>query len=472
MNTPRPSWQPPASGDATAFLKIRYEPLAEIGSGGMGSVVLARATTGPSSGRFVAIKRLFPHLEKDPHLVDAFLDEVWLISSLHHPNVVEPLDWGRDDNGSYLAMQFVPGDSLRALVRARELAEAPLPLAVAVEIVAAAAEGLHAAHELKNDRGDPLNLVHRDVSPANVLIGYDGSVKLIDFGVAKAAGKMVHTQSGLIKGKFGYMAPEHLRGLPLDRRADVFSLGVVLWEALTLCRLYSAASEFDLLRMVCDEEPVPPSELRADVPPELDRVVLRCLAKAPAERYPTCDELVRDLRPFRLPAARARHAVAAVARESMPERLRWIEEVTGQPVQVAETPLAVASDATVRTEPLSLDAALQRRATPPPPAAATPPPATTASPPVTAATPPAPTAPRLDEFDRTVRTPAVIVQTDTGIAAFAAPPPPVVPLAPVAHPPAAAPVASTDRLRSLILLGVLVTIAVLSGLTGVWLGSR
>jgi serine/threonine protein kinase len=427
MNTPRVSWQPP-SVEATAVLKIRYDPVAEIGAGGMGTVVLARALSGPSAGTYVALKRLFPHLEEDPLLVDAFLNEVWLISSLHHPHVVEPLDWGRDDQGSYLAMQFVPGDSLRALVRARELAQCPLPLEVVVEIAACAAAGLHAAHELKSDRGDPLCLVHRDVSPANVLIGYDGSVKLIDFGVAKVAGKAVHTQNGLIKGKFGYMSPEQLQGLPLDRRADVFSLGVVLWEMLTLCRLYSGASDYDLGRMVCEEDAVPPSELRGDVPPELDRIVLRCLAKAPADRYATCAELAHDLAPLRAPRAQARHAIAAVARESMPARLQWIEQVLRAPVPLIEPPLAVAPDTTVPTEP--------------------------------------PTPEVLERLSAPVAGPPEPVWEPESAAC-------VVPGSPtVALPEMATAFARSERWRRTLLFGALAAVGVVSAMIGVWLGQR
>lgn len=342
--------RPPARSDrpteATSFVSIRYEPIAQIGAGGMGSVTLARATTGPAAGRLVAIKRLYPHLEREAHFLDAFLDEVWLISSLHHPNVVEPLDWGRDAQGSYLVMEFVPGDSLRALIVAREAAGEPIPIEAVAEVVAAAAEGLHAAHELRNEAGEPLGLVHRDVSPANILVGFDGSVKIIDFGVAKAAGKLVQTASGMIKGKFGYMSPEQIRGQHIDRRSDVFSLGVVAWEALTLCRLYAGANEFEVSQMICKEEPVAPSELRAGVPLDLDRIVLRCLAKDPAARYATCAELARDVRAAAgAPGARA--ALARIAHTSLRERREWIERVVSAHSSVVMgTPSADPADAT------------------------------------------------------------------------------------------------------------------------------
>lgn len=463
------------SPDATSFMAIRYEPIAEIGSGGMGNVALARALTGPNAGRFVALKRLYPHLEREHQWLEAFLDEVWLISSLHHPHVVEPLDWGRDEQGVYLAMEFVPGDSLRALVRAREAAQQPLPIEVVAEIVACVAEGLHAAHELKDDRGVSLQLVHRDVSPANVLIGYDGSVKLIDFGVAKAVGKLVHTQHGLIKGKYGYMSPEQLQGLPLDRRSDVFALGVVAWEALTLCRLYDAASEFEIMKLVCEEEPVAPGELRGDVPGDLDRIVLRCLAKDPAARYSSCDELVRDLAPFRPARSRARGAIAEIARASMPERLRWIEAVTGAPVPVpvvepSPTPTAddtqrsavlaeVSEDAGASVSGAEVDGSRPAR-----PSTGSDDQCREISESRGDASLSAPSAPQateggVDDFEITIRTSALVAEHPGTLRG-------VVPSSRDRG------VAWRERVRRMVLVVVLVAIAVVSSLIGVWLGSR
>jgi serine/threonine protein kinase len=352
MSEPPPPSAPPLS-EVTAFVSIRYEPIAEIGAGGMGSIVLARALTGPKRGAFVAIKRLFPHLEKEPKVIASFLDEVWLTSKLHHPNVVEPLDWGRDENGSYLVMQFVAGDSLRALLNAREAAQQPLPVEVVVDVIARAAAGLQAAHSLRSDDGEPLDLVHRDVSPSNIMVGYDGSVKLIDFGVAKARTEANQTETGMVKGKFGYMSPEQIQAHPLDRRSDLFSLGVVAWEALTLCRLYSGHRDIEILRMICDEEPVPPSELRPGVPAELDRIVLRCLAKSPEQRYPDCQTLIDDLRALCPPVDVAKERLASIAREAMPDRLAWIEQVTGEAVPREESAPFIEPDPTVRTEPPS-----------------------------------------------------------------------------------------------------------------------
>jgi serine/threonine-protein kinase len=334
MTNLRASWRPAVAGtDGTVMVTHRYDPIAEIGVGGMGAVMLARAFSGPSAGEYVAMKRLLPHLAQEPEVLKAFLDEVYVISALHHPHIVEALDWGEDADGRFLVMQFVPGDSLRALIHARVAAQAPLPIDFVAEVVACAALGLHAAHTVEVE-GRRVGIVHQDVSPANVLVGYDGSVKLIDFGVARILSREEDSNAQTIRGKFGYMSPEQIRGMPLDHRSDLFSLGVVLWEALTLCRLYQARDEFEVARMVIHEAPVSPSELRPDVPAELDRIVLRCLAKRCDDRYDSALELAQELEPFRPECAQRAERVASITRESMPERFHWIESVTKRPVKI------------------------------------------------------------------------------------------------------------------------------------------
>lgn len=327
------------------MLAHRYEPVAEIGVGGMGAVVLARALSGPSAGEHVAMKRLLPHLAQDPEVLKAFLDEVYVISAMHHPHIVESLDWGEDTEGRFLVMQFVPGDSLRALIHARQASQTPLPIALACEIVACAARGLHAAHNVETE-GTKLAIVHQDVSPANVLVGYDGSVKVIDFGVARILSREDEQpdESHTIRGKFGYMSPEQIRGLPLDHRSDVFALGVILWESLTLCRLYSSTDQFDIAHMVCAEEPVAPSELRQDIPPELDRIVLKCLAKNRDDRFATARDLARALRPFCPHPKQSPELVANLCRDAMIERFAWIETVTGRKIPLQPARHASADD--------------------------------------------------------------------------------------------------------------------------------
>jgi serine/threonine-protein kinase len=329
----------------------RYDPVAEIGVGGMGAVVLARALSGPSAGNHVAMKRLLPHLAQEPEVLKAFLDEVYVISAMHHPHIVESIDWGKDQDGRFLVMQFVPGDSLRALVHAREQLQQHLPIEVVAEIGACAALGLHAAHTVQAD-GTLLGIVHQDISPANILVGYDGTVKVIDFGVARIMSRKEEQDSQSIRGKFGYMSPEQLRGLPLDHRSDLFSLGVVLWETLTLCRLYSAKDEFDVARMVVSEDPVAPSSIRSEIPPELDQIVLRCLAKDRNVRFNDARELARALAPLRPARDRAPQIVGELARSSMPQRLEWIENVLKRPVGfVPRAPIA--SDEMLNAAPLT-----------------------------------------------------------------------------------------------------------------------
>jgi serine/threonine-protein kinase len=234
-----------------------YRKIQELASGGMGSVDLARAVSGPRAGQIVAVKRLHPHLEREKHFAEMFFDEARITAGLNHPNVVEIFDWGQDSQGHYLALEFVAGDSLLALIREAKNAKVPIPVNLGLFIVGKVAEGLHAAHELRNEKGELRHLVHRDVTPSNVLLSVDGGVKLIDFGVAKARDRLSHTSTGTIKGKFGYMSPEQARGFPIDRRSDVFSLGIVLWETLALKRLYRSESELEILRMIVDDPPVP-----------------------------------------------------------------------------------------------------------------------------------------------------------------------------------------------------------------------
>lgn len=391
MTTIRPSWRPSGAGsDGTVMVTHRYEPVAEIGVGGMGAVVLARALSGPSAGEYVAMKRLLPHLAQEPEVLKAFLDEVYVISALHHPHIVESLDWGEDRDGRFLVMQFVAGDSLRALVHAREAAQAPLPTDFVAEVVACAALGLHAAHTVETE-GRKLGIVHQDVSPANVLVGYDGSVKVIDFGVARILSRGEDSSSQTIRGKFGYMSPEQIRGMSLDHRSDLFSLGVVLWEALTLCRLYQAKDEFEVARLVINEEPVAPSEIRQGIDPALDRIVLRCLAKNLDYRYADGRELARDLERFRPEASQRAELVARVTRESMPERFAWIEDVTKRKMKIApriaepdEQPRALRpSQNQLPTAPATLTpapAATPPAAAPAPTPALAPPPAAPAQP--------------------------------------------------------------------------------------------
>jgi serine/threonine protein kinase len=277
----------------------RYRLVREIASGGMATVNLA-VTEGLD--KLVALKIIHPHLAQEESFVRMFLDEARLASAISHRNVCNVFDFGETDGRFYIAMDFLSGQSLRDVLRKlkrTDLKIEPRKLAVYVAyMVAEACEGLHAAHELHGSEGQPLNVVHRDVSPHNLFVTYDGNVSVVDFGIARASDRIQSTATGVLKGKFSYMAPEQMRQLEIDRRADVWALGVVLWESLTLSRLFVRSSQADTVMSVMMDRVRPPSELNPDLPKELDAIVLRSICRAPNQRYATAREMGRDLMKF------------------------------------------------------------------------------------------------------------------------------------------------------------------------------
>src|SRR5262245_48097918 len=217
----------------------RYQIVGELATGGMAEILLGKLV-GPSGfERPVVIKRILPHLAKRSSFVQMFLDEARVVARIRHPNVVHVHELGKDGDELFMVMEYLDGESLQNVQRRTRKNKERLPLALAAHVVAQVAGGLHAAHELADDAGRPLGLVHRDVSPHNVFITYDGNVKVLDFGIAKFAERATDTEAGQLKGKFPYMSPEQCRGLPLDRRSDVFSLGTVLFELVTGRRLFA-----------------------------------------------------------------------------------------------------------------------------------------------------------------------------------------------------------------------------------------
>ncbi len=276
----------------------RYEMGAEIASGGMATVYLARAS-GPSGfEKLVALKRVHPHLAKEEAFVDMFLDEARIASRIQHPNVCQVFDFGDAGGEYFIAMEFLVGETLgklqRAVARSDYLNNPRRPY-VCCRLVADACEGLHAAHELKGSNGTLLNVVHRDVSPQNIFITYDGNAKVVDFGIASASDRLHQTSTGTVKGKFAYMAPEQARGQKVDRRADVFALGVVLWEVLAFKRLFRRETQAETLVALMGEPITPPSQISPFAPPELDAVVMKALARNPDDRYPTARDLGSDI---------------------------------------------------------------------------------------------------------------------------------------------------------------------------------
>jgi serine/threonine-protein kinase len=273
----------------------RYEPLFRIAAGGMAEVYAARIQGEAGFQKLLAVKRMLPHLARDPGFVDMFLNEAKLAAHVASPHVVQTLDLGRGTDGSlYIVMELVVGLSLARLI---ELRPGPLPPAIALELLAQAAQGLDDAHEARTPAGDPLGLVHRDVSPHNILLGLDGRVRVTDFGIARAVHRpRAETNVRELKGKFAYMSPEQTRLEPLDRRTDVFSLGIVLWEALTGERLFAERDALEAVRLVQRKPIADPRERRPELSAGVAEVVLRALERDRGRRFQTSGELAVALR--------------------------------------------------------------------------------------------------------------------------------------------------------------------------------
>jgi serine/threonine-protein kinase len=280
----------------------RYRLCFELGSGGMGTVFLAATDAVGGERRFVALKCLRPENALEPEFASMFLDEVTIAARVQHPHVCSVVDVGESDGVVYLVMEYLSGESLSA-VRSRLFDDLTawtpaVHAALVARIIADASEGLHAAHELRDARGELADVVHRDVAPDNIIVTYGGGVKLLDFGIAKHRGRHHETRPGMVKGKYSYLAPEVLDGQPADRRSDVWGLGVVMWELLTGERLFDAPSDVEAIRAVGRRPIAAPSRLRPGLPPGLDRIVLKALDREPARRYGTARELARELNRF------------------------------------------------------------------------------------------------------------------------------------------------------------------------------
>jgi serine/threonine-protein kinase len=268
----------------------RYQLLSRLAVGGMAEVYLARQGEISGFKTLVVVKRVLPHLAVKPDFIAMFLDEARIASMLDHPNVVRITEVGRAGEEYFLAMELVQGKALASLLQHCEKTKTLLPHNLGALVVANAAAGLHYAHQLTDAAGNLLGLVHRDVSPQNIMISFEGSVKVIDFGIARALGRLGDTSSGSLKGKLGYMAPEQARGEPVDPRADIFSLGVVLWECLAARRLFLRENELATLRAVAYEPIASPSKY-AKVDATLEAIVMCALDRNPAERFQTAEEM-------------------------------------------------------------------------------------------------------------------------------------------------------------------------------------
>jgi serine/threonine protein kinase len=329
----------------------RYAIYDRIAAGGMATVHLGRLVGERGFSRTVAIKRLHAHFAMDPDFVGMFLDEARLAARIRHPNVVQTLDVVVADGEVFLVMDYVEGESLAHLMRVLFGRDEPMAPACAVALMSPVLHGLHAAHEAKNDHGVPLGLVHRDVSPQNILVGVDGVPRVLDFGVAKALGQSHSTREGQLKGKLAYMAPEQIERGQVDRRTDVFAASAVLWEALAGRRLFKADGEAQILNLVLHEPIKPPSTHVPGLPRALDEVVMRGLARDPSARFATAEEMADALEDAvpPMPSRKLAAWVRSLLGDKLSLRAKLVREIesasTGGKPDVPSTTLASAQAA-------------------------------------------------------------------------------------------------------------------------------
>jgi serine/threonine protein kinase len=306
----------------------RYAMHDELASGGMATIHLGRLLGPVGFARTVAIKRLHPQYARDPQFVAMFVDEARLAARIRHQNVVPTLDVVALEGEIFLVMEYVHGESLSRLLAALDARGERVAPPIAAGIMHGVLQGLHAAHEARTEKGVPLEIVHRDVSPQNVLVGIDGLARVADFGVAKAVGRLQTTEDGDVKGKMGYMSPEQVESAPVDRRTDVWAAAVVLWELLMGKRLFGAANAAAVVYDILERTITPPGVGS----PALDAVVMRGLARDPGERFQTAREMAMALEEALTPASPRAIGdwVEATARETLRARASLVEEMEAE----------------------------------------------------------------------------------------------------------------------------------------------
>jgi serine/threonine protein kinase len=273
----------------------KYQILRRLARGGMANVFLARVNGLQGFEKLLVIKQILPELASNPEFVEMFLDEARIAAQLQHTNIVQVYDIGSSRDAYYFSMEFLHGRDLRAVMKSvARTGDGYLPLEHALFITTSVCAGLHYAHEKVGFDGQHLGIVHRDMSPHNVFITYDGAVKILDFGIAKAQRRATATRAGTLKGKISYMAPEQCRSDPLDRRADVFSVGILMWEMLSGRRLFPGKSDFTIMKAICETDAPHPSSVRP-CDPEMEAIVMRALRRREADRYQTAEDLLEDL---------------------------------------------------------------------------------------------------------------------------------------------------------------------------------
>ena len=269
----------------------RYELLKKLATGGMAEIFLAKQSGLEGFEKVVVLKRILPHLAQDEEFVSMFLDEARIAAKLSHPNVVQIYDLGKADGTYYIAMEYVSGRNVQHLIGKGQQRGEMLPVEHVCRILAGVCDGLHYAHSRKDYDGTPLNIVHRDISPQNILVSFAGGVKVVDFGIAKASTQLAQTRAGVLKGKYAYMSPEQVRGAKVDHRSDVFAVGLVMYEMLTAVRAFERDSSLKTLKAIVQEKPLNPRELNPDVPMEVVKLLSKALEKNPDRRYKTAQEM-------------------------------------------------------------------------------------------------------------------------------------------------------------------------------------
>ncbi len=289
-----------AQGTTLPLIDGRFRLLRLLAVGGMGELYLATAQDTEIEGleQLVVMKRILPAFATDRDVVTMFLTEAHIAARLDHPNVVRVFDMGRAGGSLYFTMEYLHGADLGRLFDATRARGAMFPLGHTITIVLGVCAGLHFAHEMRRIDGRPMGIVHRDVSPGNVFITFDGEIKLVDFGIAKVLSSTQVTQTGMRKGKVAYMSPEQVRGEAVDRRSDIFAIGILLYEMVTLSHLFDGDNEYAIMGQIAAGEVPPPSKRHPGIAPELERIILKALALAPADRHATALELAEDLANF------------------------------------------------------------------------------------------------------------------------------------------------------------------------------
>ncbi|MBL8933611.1 MAG: protein kinase [Archangium sp.] len=268
----------------------KYYLVSKLAEGGMAEIFLAKQVGVEGFEKNVVVKRMLAHLSGVGDFVSMFLDEARLASALSHPNVVQVLDLGFEEGCYFIAMEYLAGEDFSAVIRSAAKQRSYVPLNIALKVLADAAHGLHYAHTFTDSKGQPLNVVHRDVSPSNIFVTYSGQVKVLDFGIAKAESRVTNTTAGVVKGKYQYMSPEQAQSAPVDNRSDVYSLGVCMYEAMCNARPFARDSDLAILNAVLKNEYRPPRQLRPDLPVELEQILVKALAPSAADRFQSAGE--------------------------------------------------------------------------------------------------------------------------------------------------------------------------------------